>query len=304
MADDLPEYEIRQMTKEEIPQVLDLWRETDLTEGTHSIDTWFQYDPEAFQVAVTNDGTVIGVCAGVLQHGDLAFIGMYAVRSTFQRRGIGRKIWDKVMARVGDRNAGVNPVPEQLSNYRDKAGFPIQSDWRSVVCIAKEVLTTEMATEIQGVAVSVVTPDDADMVKAVTAYDFDVLGFSRERLIPIQCAEEDSVTVAGTREQDGSVCGYGCIRQNIKGNAHVGPLYADDSVVAELILNHLVKSFPVAESKGVTLMTVDCNEDCLSMVERLGFVKLPGTERLYRSGEVDVHFRKVFAQHNLNFSVF
>ena len=304
MATEVPEYEIRLMKREEIPDVLDLWRETGLSEGTHSVETWFEYDPEGFYVAVTDDGLVIGVCAGILQHHDLAFIGMYAVKSTFQRRGIGRKIWNKVMERVGDRNAGVNPVPEMLENYRDRAGFPIQSDWLSVVCVAKEVLTSEMISEIPGVDVNVISSEDDETTHSAAEYDSQVFGFSRGRLIPILCREEDSITVIATKSHDNSVCGYGNIKKNIKGNALVGPLFADDSCIAELVLYHLIKSFPEAESKGVTLMAIDCNQDALDMVEKLGFRKEPGTARLYRSEEVDVQFNKVFAQHNLNFSVF
>lgn len=208
------------------------------------------------------------------------------------------------MERVGDRNAGVNPVPDMLENYRDRAGFPIQCDWLSVVCTARQLPTSEMLSELPGISVTVVDPDDELIKRAVAEYDSRVLGFHRGRLLPIVCLEKDSVTVVATKSHDDSVCGYGNIKENIKGNALVGPLFADDNCIAEVILYHLVKNFPFAESKGVTLMTVDCNQESLEMVERLGFKREPGTARLYRSEEVEVQFNKVFAQHNLNFSVF
>lgn len=208
------------------------------------------------------------------------------------------------MERVGDRNAGVNPVPEQLANYRDKAGFPIQSDWLSVVCVAKEVPISEMLSELPGINVKVLELDDSEQVNKIKQYDADVLGFSRPRFISLLCREKDTVTVAATYSHDNSVCGYGTIKKNIKGNALVGPLFADNSSVAEVILYHMVKAFPTAECKGVTLMTVDCNEDSLALVDKLGFIKEPGTERLYRNEEVEVQFQKIFGQSNLNFSVF
>lgn len=208
------------------------------------------------------------------------------------------------MERVGDRNAGVNPVPEQLENYRDRAGFPIQCDWLLVVCVAKEIRMSEMLNELPGINVTVVEPEDSEAVNKITQYDADVFGFSRGRLISILCREKDSVTVMATNAHDDSVCGYGTIKQNIKGNALVGPFYADNSSIAELILYHMVKAFPTAQSKGVTLMTVDCNEDAIALVDKLGFEREPGTARLYRSEEVEVQFQKIFGQHNLNFSVF
>ncbi|GBO24377.1 hypothetical protein AVEN_185178-1, partial [Araneus ventricosus] len=56
MAGEIPHYIIRPMKREEIPDVLQLWRETGLAEGTYSLDTWFAHDPDGFYVAVTDDG--------------------------------------------------------------------------------------------------------------------------------------------------------------------------------------------------------------------------------------------------------
>lgn len=208
------------------------------------------------------------------------------------------------MERIGDRNAGVNPVPEQLENYRDRAGFPIQSDWLSVVCVAKEIPLSEMLTELPGISIKVLEPEDSEATNKTTQYDAEVFGFSRGRLISLLCREKDAVTVIATNTHDDLVCGYGTIKQNIKGNALVGPWYADNSSIAELILYHMVKAFPPAQSKGVTLMTVDCNEDAIALVDKLGFKREEGTARLYRNEEVEVQFQKVYGQHNLNFSVF
>ncbi|GBM15843.1 hypothetical protein AVEN_49487-1, partial [Araneus ventricosus] len=55
MAGEIPHYIIRPMKREEIPDVLQLWRETGLAEGTYSLDTWFAHDPDGFYVAVTDD---------------------------------------------------------------------------------------------------------------------------------------------------------------------------------------------------------------------------------------------------------
>ncbi|XP_035215507.1 uncharacterized protein LOC118189073 [Stegodyphus dumicola] len=303
MASQLPDYSIRPMEKEEIPEVLDIWRETKLSEGTHSLDTWFSYDPEGFYVAVTNDGEILGVCAGVLQNEDLAFIGLYVVKSSYQRKGIGKRIWDTVMERVGLRNAGVNPVPEQLANYRDRAGFGVQTSWCSVVCVARDVLTSELCTNIPDVEIQVLKPGD-DIIDEVTLYDADVYGFSRRNLVKLLCEEGDSITVAAIKVGERKVCGYGCIKENIKGNALVGPLYADETDIAELILYYLIKAFPLAESRGVTMTTIDCNQSAMDMTEKAGFFKEPGIARLYTKEEVNVKFEKVFGQHNLNFSVF
>ncbi|GIY76150.1 hypothetical protein CDAR_461021 [Caerostris darwini] len=241
MAAEIPNYSIRLMRKEEIPAVLDLWRETGLSEGTYSLDTWFAFDPDGFYVAVTDNGTVIGACAGVLQNEDLAFVGLYVVKSTYRRQGIGRKIWDAVMKRVGERNAGVNPVPNQLENYRDRSGFPVQTSWCSIVTKAKEIDLKQFSDDPSEVNVQVLTLENNDTLNNVICYDADVCGFSRGNLIPILCQQKDSITMVAINAEDNDVCGYGNIRKNIKGGVIVGPLYADSSEIAEKSLVNSLK---------------------------------------------------------------
>ncbi|PRD33038.1 UNVERIFIED_CONTAM: hypothetical protein NCL1_18632 [Trichonephila clavipes] len=304
MAVEVPNYIIRPMKKEEIPAVLDLWRETGLSEGTYSLDTWFAHDPDGFYVAVTDDGTVLGACAGILQNKDLAFIGLYVVQSVYQRRGIGKKIWNAVMERIGDRNAGVNPVPSQLSNYRDRSGFPVQTSWCSIESVANEVNLSQMNADVPEVDVQVLTLEDNDVLNNVICYDADICGYSRGNLIPLLCEQKDSITMVATKTEDGEVCGYGNIKKNIKGGTTVGPLYADSADIAEKILFELIKAFPSSEKGKMIIMLMDCNESAMKLMNRIGFNDGEDIARLYRKEEVPVKYDKIFSQHNLNFSVF
>lgn len=63
-------------------------------------------------------GEVVGSCAAIRQKEGLYFVGLYAVRTELQGQGIGMKMWDYAMKRVGDSNAGLNAVPKHLSTYR------------------------------------------------------------------------------------------------------------------------------------------------------------------------------------------
>lgn len=300
---EVPEYTIRTMRKEEIPQALDLWRETGLSEGVHSVDTWYEYDPEGFYVAATDEGEVLGVCAGVLQHSELAFIGMYAVKSAYQRRGIGIKIWKAVMDRIGGRNAGVNPVPNQLTNYRDRAGFNIQTSWCSAVCVSTDIFTHNLVSEIPGINVKRLYVDDS-LMHDVTRYDTEIHGFSRSKIMPLVVQEEESVTMIAVRDEGEQTCGYGNIRKCITGYAIVGPLYADNLETAELLLTHLIDAFPLSRSHGLRMMITDANPDALTLVDKVGLIRKVGISRLYNKEEVNANFNRVFCQHNLNFSVF
>ncbi|XP_055930946.1 uncharacterized protein LOC129961208 isoform X2 [Argiope bruennichi] len=304
MAREVPNYTIRPMKREEIPDVLQLWRETGLAEGTYSLDTWFAHDPDGFYVAVTDDGMVLGSCAGVLQNDDLAFIGLYVVKSAYRRHGIGRKIWNAVMKRVGDRNAGVNPVPEQLENYRDRSGFPVQTSWCSIVSHTKSMDMSLFTANDLDINLQRLILEDNDTLNEVICYDADVCGFSRGNLVPLLCSQKDSVTMVATKTDSNEICGYGNIRKNIKNGAIVGPLYADSAEIAEKILYELVKAFPIGEIEGIMMMAIDCNLPAMKMMDKLGFQTLEGIARLYRDEEVHVKYEKVFSQHSLNFSIF
>lgn len=52
-------------------------------------------------------GTILGMCGGVFVHPSIAFIGLYAVRPEYHGKGIGIKIWKKVMEHIGGQNAGL-----------------------------------------------------------------------------------------------------------------------------------------------------------------------------------------------------
>lgn len=227
------------------------------------------------------------------------------VKPIFQGHGIGKKIWRKVMERIGDRNVAVNSLPEKVEVYRDHAGLSIQTNWGAEIYIAKEVPVSKMVQNIKDISARVITPDDVAIINDVIAYDARVLGFSRRRLLTLQSKEKGLVTVVATNSIDNSVCGYGCLAENtIISKGIVGPLYADNKCIAEHILYHILIAFPAAQTHGVMLMMADCNKDGSAMFEKLGFEKIESDPRLYRTEEVQVQFEKVFAVHSWNFSVF
>lgn len=49
-------YTIRKMTREDVPETLDVWKETELQEGTHCLYTWLEVDKDAFNIAVKDTG--------------------------------------------------------------------------------------------------------------------------------------------------------------------------------------------------------------------------------------------------------
>ncbi|CAL1288341.1 unnamed protein product [Larinioides sclopetarius] len=45
---------VRCMTWDDVPQVVEIWKDTGLAEGTHTVHTFFRFDPDGFYVMATD----------------------------------------------------------------------------------------------------------------------------------------------------------------------------------------------------------------------------------------------------------
>lgn len=302
MAEGSSEYIIRVMRKEEIAQALDIWKETGMQEGTGSLHTWLQVDPECFQVAVSPSGELLGVCSGVILNEDLAFFGLYAVREKCRGLGIGPKLWKACLSHIGDINAAVNAVPGKLEVYRDRGGFPVEeTTWSCLIYeTAAQIDFSPLTSNIPGV--KVVKISDKDMTK-VLEYDFEVVGFNREKAISLIVNEKDSVAVAAFEDSpEGKIKGYGVLKMSVQGSGLVGPLYADNQEIAEVLLRNMMESLP--EARGMSLMSTDVNPGAEAIAKKLGIPEFEKCPRCYRKRRLNANLSKIYGQLDLNFSPF
>ncbi|CAG2177492.1 unnamed protein product, partial [Oppiella nova] len=255
------------MTADDVPQVLQIWADNNLHEGTHTIQSFLNVDPEGFVVAV-DDST--GMCAGVFVHPDTAFIGLYGVDPQYQKLGIGWQMWRKMMAHIGDRNAGLYAVPEHQSMYRDRAGFTHEDSRLMLLYESDSVRTHTLVKNIDGIRVQRITDSIENLV---IEYDREVHRFSRARLLPHVFREPDSMALVAIDEYDDSVVGYGCFRTNNIGKAMSGPLYANNDAVAELLVYKMIENFAIIETNGLLYMTLDSNPGGIRIAEKLGLHK-------------------------------
>ncbi|XP_042895724.1 uncharacterized protein [Parasteatoda tepidariorum] len=295
-------YSVRVMQREDVPEALDVWRETQLQEGTQCLYTWMGVDPEAFQVAVTESGEVIGVCGGVIHHEDLAFVGIYAVREKYRGSGIGYKVWNACMEHIGSRNACLNAVPEKFELYRDRGGFPlVETEWTCVVneTSGNETVNPEVLSDVVPKGVDI-HPFDESLLPFIYDYDYSLIGYKRNVAVELSCKEKDSRTLVAMKE--GACVGWGTIKLSCQNVGLIGPLYADEADVAEVMLRRLISDFPL--SKGFSMMTISSNTAANQMVKKLCVPTLEECPRLYRKHKLKVDVNKVFGHFDLNFSPF
>ncbi|KAG8195358.1 hypothetical protein JTE90_001377 [Oedothorax gibbosus] len=294
-------YTIRKMTREDVPGTLDVCLDTGLQEGTHCLYTWLEVDKDAVNIAVKDTGEIIGACSAVIHHEDMAFLGMYGVRKAYQGLGIGMKLWNACVEHIGTRNGILNAVPDKTDRYRTKGGFPIlETSWASIMnetCnpVNHEVLSDEPPEGID------ILPFQESHLPAMFEYDLALMGYEREKALELNCKEQDSRTFVAFNNR--CVVGFGTIKMRCD-NAlgQVGPLYADDPRVAEVILKRLIVSLPKAE--GFAMMTVNSNLAAKKLIDRLGCPVLMECPRLYSKARFNVDLDKVFAHFDLNFTPF
>lgn len=145
-----------------------------------------------------------------------------------------------------------------------------------------------------------IQPFQESHLPAIFEYDLALMGYNRELPLELNCKEPDSRTYVAFKE--GKCVGFGTIKISCNALGQVGPLYADDKKVAEVILKRLIVSLPKA--KGFAMMTVSSNLGAKELVDKLACPVLEECPRLYSKARLNVDTSKVFAHFDLNFTPF
>ncbi|XP_054706846.1 uncharacterized protein LOC129216654 [Uloborus diversus] len=243
---------------------------------------------------------VLAVCCSVVHHEDLAFLGIYAVRKKYRGLGLGLKVWNACLEHIGDRNAALNAVPGKLELYRDRGGFPVvENDFVNLVNETEESVHVENLSDSVPSGVDI-QPYQAAHLPLMLKFDFNLIGYKRDLAIRLNCEETDSHTFVAFK--DGACVGFGTIKMSCQEVGQVGPLYADDSAVAEPLLKKLILSLP--QAKGFAMMTISTNHKANEFIKLLGCPMTEECPRLYKKYALKVDTNKVFAHFDLNFSPF
>ena len=232
-------------------------------------------DPDAF-IAHGEDGELVGTVSCALYGPDYAFIGFYIVRSDRRGRGIGTELFDRALARAGDRAIGLDGVLEQQPVYAS-LGFELahrNERWRGMG---------------GGSAPDGLVPVADLAFDDLVGYDTEIFGAAREAFLRAWIDREPGRALAYT--DGGRIRGYAVLRPCREG-AKVGPLFADDPVVAA----ELLVGMRAAAGDGMPLF-LDVPHANPAAVE-IAAASLDGpvfeTARMYRNGRPPEDIARVF----------
>ncbi|MEP7350217.1 MAG: GNAT family N-acetyltransferase [Sphingorhabdus sp.] len=102
------------MTLEDIPAATELSEEL---QWPHRQEDWELFLSLGEGLVAEQDGQIVGTILGWRFGSDRATIGMVIVRSGMQRRGIGRKLMEAMIERLGDRSISLNSTEPGVALY-------------------------------------------------------------------------------------------------------------------------------------------------------------------------------------------
>jgi hypothetical protein len=249
--------------------------------GLHDAETFHAADPEGFLVGEL-DGEPIATVSGVRYSDDFAFLGCYVVREAFRGRGYGLAIHEAARRRLDGCVQGGDGVLENVKVYEG---------------IGRVLAYRNARYERAGTGASGGTPPEDSTVDARTvplhaieALDRPCFPAPRHAFLEAWIGQSDAYARA-LRAEDGTLRGYGVIRQCVRG-WKVGPLFADDATAAEGILDGLLARIP-AEDPWI-LDIPEPNRPARALVARRGMTQVFATARMYTGTEPSIDLDRIF----------
>ena len=180
----------------------------------------------------------------------LTFIGHYGVRKELQGTGLGYKQWEAAMEYCHkiSRCTALWAVPNMMFKYQS-SGFIHQYPHKVLMFYSDSADSSRFIQSLPNIEIAVITSANENQV---IDYDQDVVKYRREKILKLYFREEDSLSLAAVDSSNGNkIVGFICIKKNIISKALIGPLYANESDIANLLMGAAISRFPLAQEGGV-----------------------------------------------------
>jgi GNAT superfamily N-acetyltransferase len=270
-----PTYAIRHMTPAEIKLAVD-WAAAEGWNPGLADDRAFQAaDRNGFLVGLL-DGEPIASISAVSYGGHFGFIGFYIVRPEWRGRGYGWRLWQAAMRQLEGQPAGLDGVVAQQENYR-KSGFVLAH--RNLRYGGEVVASAPPDPRVR--------PIGGELRAMIDAYDTLHFPVARPRFLNAWL--DPTLRTCLAFVEGGGVRGYGVIRPSREGRK-IGPLFADDELVAEALFQALAQS----GDGPVFLDPPEPNAAARRLAERHGLKPAFETARMYLGPAPELPLSRIF----------
>lgn len=244
--------------------------------GKNDADCFYGVDPNGFFLGEL-DGEPIGCISAVAYNISFGFIGFYIVKAEYRGKGYGICLWDAALAYMGSRSVGLDGVPAQQENYQ-KSGFKFA--YRNIRYKGGDFGGEPASSSI----VSLEEVPFAELVR----YDSNLFFTSRPQFLKGWIKQPRCVALG--IKKDNRLAGYGVIRK-CQAGFKIGPLFADNDLLAEELLHALGKH---ALDAPVYLDVPEINRAAVFLANRHGMVKVFETARMYSKQVPELPVERIF----------
>jgi len=268
--------EVRTMTAADMATTLDWAAAEGWNPGLADAAAFRAADPAGCLMAYVGDQPAASITL-VACGSDQAFLGLYIAAPAFRGRGIGFALWQAGLAHAGARSIGLDGVVARQGDYA-RSGFVLQH--RNIRCSGTSTASPPLDPRLARVG--------RGLLPAVQAYDAAVTGWDRPRFVEAWCLEGDRRAVAIV--ENGTVHGYAVARRCRQGHK-IGPLFADDSADADILLRALAAPL---RGEEIILDVPEPNEAALELAERHDLSPVFETARMVRGVPPDSALGSIF----------
>lgn len=273
---------IRNLSLEEVRDAV-RWADREGWEpGLTDADPFFAADPGAFFAAEV-DGRVVATISAVRCSPEVAFMGFYIVEPDLRGTGIGKHLYDEIVARMSGLTLGGDAVPQQVANYETE-GFEV-AYWNARYS-SSGLGEREPVGELPA-GCSITAAGTADFAALVEFDAFHCFG-PRPEFLDLWIAGPGRDSVVATTPS-GEISGFAASRQTSLGH-RIGPVFAGDASTAEA----LILTLATRVGGRVAVDVPQPNTEAVGLLEAHGMERSFETARIYRGPAPDLPLDRIF----------
>jgi len=266
---------IRPMTRGDMEFAVEWAAREGWNPGLCDAECFYNTDPGGFLIGELK-GEPVGCISAVSYGESFGFIGFYIMKAEVRGKWYGVEMGRTAMARLGDRNIGIDGVVKKIKNY-EKFGFTLAH--RNI-----RYKGEGGGPDLNGVVGLAAVP-----FGAVLSYDEGIFpalraGFLKQWITQPACASLGFL-------EGGDLKGYGVIRPCREG-FKIGPLFADSYDIAEKLFAGLTARAPAGTPVFLDVPAI--NPAAVGLAERRGMTPVFETGRMYSRQAPAVPMEKVF----------
>ncbi|HEX2788775.1 MAG TPA: GNAT family N-acetyltransferase [Ignavibacteria bacterium] len=266
------------MTRKDLDIAIEWAAQEGWNPGLKDADCFYQTDPNGFFIGEL-DGEPISTISAVKYGNEFGFIGFYIVKNEFRGHGYGHKIWQVASDYLKDICSGLDGVVAQQASYESHGYVKAFNQFRFE------------EQDVRGARESEILDIKNIPFEKIFEYDNHIVKYNRKTFLNCWLNMEGTYACGIMRkDKNDKVVGYGLIR-HCRNGFKIGPLFADDFVIAEKIYLALAD---YATGNTVYLDVPEANKMGLELAKKYVRKYVFETARMYKNGFLNQETGKIF----------